>query len=382
MSIKTVVCWSDISGYMAASWRALSQQLDINLHVIAFQARTETAFVSELMAGISHDLLDLEQRNNLELIKDLVLAQSPDAIVICGWFHPTYRKLASVTEFKDIPLILAMDTPWRGALKQHFATLILKSYTKRFERVVVNGERSWQYARRLGFPSAQIMQGMCGIDFAKWSPIYDQRVQSGDWPKSFLFIGRYNEVKAVDILIEAYRAYRQQTTHPWPLVCCGQGAFDKALDAEPGIINYGFVQPSNLPDIWLQAGAFLLPSRYDPWPLALVEAAAAGLPVICTDVCGSAVEVIRSGYNGLVIPPNAREALTQALLKIHHNYDQLPTWGQRARQFAAPYAAEQWATNWRELLVELRQAGLITNDTKSEIRNQKDRARTYPDPNF
>jgi glycosyltransferase involved in cell wall biosynthesis len=53
--------------------------------------------------------------------------------------------------------------------------------------------------------------------------------------------------------------------------------------------------------IWQAAGAFLCQADLILGPLALVEAAAAGLPIICTDACGSAVEVIRPGYNGLII---------------------------------------------------------------------------------
>jgi len=106
-------------------------------------------------------------------------------------------------------------------------------------------------------------------------------------------------------------------------------------------------------DIWRNAGAFILPSRFDPWPLALVEAAAAGLPIVCTDVCGSAVEVIRSYYNGLIIPSENPEALAKALLIIHERYEELPIWGKRSQELAAAYAADIWATRWRELVFNL-----------------------------
>ena len=105
-------------------------------------------------------------------------------------------------------------------------------------------------------------------------------------------------------------------------------------------------------DIFLHAGAFLLPSRFDPWPLALVEAAAAGLPVICTNVCGSSVEVIRSGYHGLVIPANHVQSLCQAMIEIHNAYPELPEWGHRGQQLAKPYSASEWAKRWAKLLIK------------------------------
>ena len=55
----------------------------------------------------------------------------------------------------------------------------------------------------------------------------------------------------------------------------------------------GFVQPADQAAIWAEHGAFALASRYDPWPLVIVEACAAGLPVIHSEACGSAVELVR-----------------------------------------------------------------------------------------
>ena len=103
-------------------------------------------------------------------------------------------------------------------------------------------------------------------------------------------------------------------------------------------------------EVWAEAGVFVLPSRFDPWPLALVEAAAAGLPVICSDACGSAVEIVRSGYNGVRVADENTEALASALARIHDTHDALPEWGRRAQQFAMPYSAEQWAERWARML--------------------------------
>ncbi|ELS32332.1 MULTISPECIES: glycosyltransferase family 4 protein [Pseudanabaena] len=345
MSLKIVFCWSDISGYMAACWRSLQARQEIDLFVIAFQARTQTAFSDGLMQGIPCRLLGLQERNDTKLIKELISQQNPDAIVLCGWFHHPYRQLAFAKNLQNIPLIMGMDTPWWGNWKQHLAPWILRSYLKQMAHVVVTGERSWQYAYRLGIPLENISLGLYGIDYEAYAPLLAARRRS-PWPRSFLFVGRYSHDKAIDLLATAYRLYRSQVGDPWDLVCCGQGDLESHLQDQVGITNRGFVQPAAMTDIWLKAGALVLPSRFDPWPIALVEAAAAGLAIICTQVCGSAVEVIRSEYNGIIIPPDRPEALAASLLTIHNHYNELAIWGTRSQDLAQPYRSEIWAQRW------------------------------------
>ncbi|MBU7587118.1 MAG: glycosyltransferase family 4 protein [Nostoc sp. TH1S01] len=311
MTLKVVFCWTDISGYMAACWRALHKVSEIDIFVVAFQARTETAFSDQLMQGIPCRLLDIQERLDTNLIKRLVSAQSPDVLVLCGWLHKPYRQLAFASEFQKTGIVMTMDTPWWGTWKQYLAPCFLRSYLQRINSVVVAGERSWQYAMHLGINSGNIVRGVYGIDYDAWSPLFSQRLQY-QWPRSFLFVGRYVSVKAVDVLVEAYQIYRSQVSNPWTLVCCGQGPLESLLQDKPGIENRGFLQPAEMRAVWQSAGAFILPSRFDPWPLALVEGAAAGLPIICTDVCGSAVEVIRPWYNGLMIPKENAQALAKS----------------------------------------------------------------------
>ena len=334
---------------MAACWRALNNSDEVEVFVIAFKALTETAFGDRLMQDIPCRLLDLEERQDVHAIEQLVISERPDVVVVCGWLHQPYCKLVSVAGLQHTAFVMGMDTPWQDNLRQRLAPLVLRSYLQRMDRVVVTGERSWQYARHLGIESERIERGLYGIDYKSWVPLWEKRSQV-EWPRSFLFIGRYIPVKAIDVLVQAYQDYRDRVDDPWDLVCCGQGDHKSQLAGQPGIIDCGFMQPSEMKSIWQSAGAFILPSRFDPWPLAIVEAAAAGLPIICTDVCGSAVEVVRSWYNGLVIPAENSVSLTQALLTFHEHHAELPLWGKRSQELAAPYATSVWVDRWQALL--------------------------------
>ncbi|MDJ0696296.1 glycosyltransferase family 4 protein [Mastigocoleus sp. MO_188.B34] len=352
MKTKVIFCWSDISGYMAACWQTLNNLPDIDVFVIAFKSNTETAFSDQLMQDIPCQLLDLQERQDATLIKHLVLRERPDVLVLCGWLHKPYCQLAFASELHEVVKVMGMDTPWWGTLKQYLAPFVLRPYLQQISRVVVAGERSWQYARCLGVKTTNIMRGLYGVDFNALSPLYVKRVENY-WPRSFLFVGRYAQVKALDLLTQAYKLYREKVSKPWNLICCGKGPLASQLEGKPGIDNQGFVQPAQMQDIWQSAGAFILPSRFDPWPLALVEAAAAGLPIICTDVCGSAVEMIRPYYNGLMIPSEDPEALAKALLCIQQYYEELPVWGKRSQELATAYGADIWARRWQEMINEI-----------------------------
>ena len=361
---KVVFCWSDISGYMAACWRALNESAEVDVFVIAFQALTETAFGDRLMQGIPCKLLDLQERQDSIQIEQLVLSERPDVVVVCGWLHQPYCKLVTATDLQNTAFVMGMDTPWKDNLRQRLAPLVLRSFLQRMDRVVVTGERSWQYAKRLGIAADRIDRGLYGIDYNSWVPLLEKRSQA-DWPRSFLFIGRYIPVKAIDLLVQAYQDYRDLVEDPWDLVCCGQGELKSQLVDKPGIIDRAFLQPSEMESVWQSAGAFILPSRFDPWPLAIVEAAAAGLPIICTDVCGSGVEVVRPWYNGLVIPEENTKSLTQALLTFHQRHAELPVWGKRSQELAAPYATGIWVDRWQALLQTAVNTQLISKSSRS-----------------
>ena len=99
------------------------------------------------------------------------------------------------------------------------------------------------------------------------------------------------------------------------------------------------------------ADAFVLPTLYDPFSNAAVEALACGLPVVTTFQCGAA-ELIRSGENGAVCNALDESALTRALLEVTR-LDPLAT-RVRARAAVAHLGIEATARQllalYRELL--------------------------------
>jgi len=354
--VRIVICWSQISGYMAACWRAMVKRCP-DIQIVAFksgQHGTNAAFADEVIQGLPIQLLDADERANQALIESRVIEHRPDVVIVPGWLHQPYMHLLHHPSLSSARFIMGMDTPWKGTWRQRMARLKLGWYLERADRVVVAGERSWQYATFLHVPEGKLRRGVYGIDYQNLSGLYDRRLQlPGGWGRNFLYSGRYTHVKGIDVLVDAYMRYRRNVSNPWSMVCCGQGELSYLLTAREGITNHGFVQPWQTGDLYTTSGVFVMASRYDPWPLALVEGCAAGLPILCTESCGSAVELVRSHYNGITVGTEDAGYLAWGMQWMHEHRDQLPQMGARSRGFAAPYSAELWAQRWLDMCQEV-----------------------------
>ena len=352
--MKIMYCGADISGYAAACWSALAQRDDVDVLFLARYSGTggDTAFGSDLMHGIPCRLLSPAEFANADLVKELVVSHAPDVVFISGWCFKSYRSLLKSEALKSCRFVMGMDTPRQYTWRQLCARFLLRSYLRRMDAVIVPGERSWQYARYLGVEERKIHRGVYGFDVKNFNLCHKRRAKQ-EWPKRFLFVGRYSPVKGLDVLIQAYRKYRGSVSGPWSLTCCGKGELFSLLQGEPGVTDRGFVPPAQQPEVFAEHGAFILPSRYEPWGIVLGEACASGMPVICTQACGSAVELVRPYFNGLMCATDDVDSLAEQMVWMHEHYGELPSMGEQAMAFAAPYSAEMWANRLYHMAKEV-----------------------------
>jgi glycosyltransferase involved in cell wall biosynthesis len=340
--MKVTYCWMEPSGYLTACVSELSRRPDVEVSLMTWETAAVAPFAGLENRGVRSRVLTRAERDDPAVVARAVCETNPDVVVISGWAHRPYVRLLDEPSLRHAKFAMTADTPLRFDWRQRLARLKIGRLLRRVDAIVVPGERGYQLMRYWGVPAAKVTQRLYCIDYRGFAGAAESRfAASRDWPRRFLFVGRYLPIKAVDVLVEAYARYRDQVAEPWPLVTCGTGPLQNLLTA-PGIEDRGFVQPADLPGVFLEAGAFLLPSRSDAWGQAIVEAAAAGLPVVCSQGCGAA-ETVKDFHNGFVVPVGDAAALARAMRWLHEHHGLLPHMGRRAQEVAAAFSAECWA---------------------------------------
>ena len=351
--LRVVFCWAEASGYMAACWRALAARPGIDVHIIypaqIFKGQ-HNRFHHEL-AGLSSEMFDAHAPDIESWLVEAVVRQRPDVVVVCGWIYRPYLRVVRSPRLRHVGMVMGMDSPWRGSITQRLARLRLGPTIDRCDLVITAGERSATYARMLAVPESKIRTGYYGFDYARFGAIARSR-QAGAWPRQFLFVGRYVPQKDLGTLAAGYARYRQLVDNPWGLTCCGEGREGERISDQPGITDIGFKSPAELPEVLRTHGAFVLASRFEPWGVVIAEAAASGLPLLCTTACGAGVDLLRPYYNGLTVAPQDVEGLARAMRWVHEHESELHQMGARSHQIAEAFSAESWAVRWQQYLLD------------------------------
>jgi glycosyltransferase involved in cell wall biosynthesis len=151
-------------------------------------------------------------------------------------------------------------------------------------------------------------------------------------------LARLARQKGLDVLLQALPAVRA-AVGPVTLTICGEGpegpelaALADRLGVADAVYFPGVVEDV-APRLAL-AEVFVLPSRYEGMPFALLEAMAAGLPVVASAVPGN-TNVVRDGLDGLLVPPEDPAALAAAITRLLREPDLAARLGPAARGRAA-----------------------------------------------
>lgn len=150
-------------------------------------------------------------------------------------------------------------------------------------------------------------------------------------------VGRLVPVKGYDVLISAVQKVSSQIPQLFCLIV-GEGECKEELSAQisgTGLENrvrlVGYYDRQNAMSILKSSDIFVMPSRYEGTPIALLEAAALARPILATST-GGIPELVKNEEHALLVPPGDPTALAEGLLKLALDRDYAQTLGQNAQQ--------------------------------------------------
>lgn len=140
------------------------------------------------------------------------------------------------------------------------------------------------------------------------------------YPMHLLFVGELIELKGLPLLLDALASLGRSDIALHLVGSGPQEAELRALADQLGIATdvyfHGYRQKPELPRYYAMADALVFPSLKDVFGLVMVEAAAAGLPVIGSSLAGGSVDVVRPGETGMIVDPRDRASFARALAAL------------------------------------------------------------------
>lgn len=261
----------------------------------------------------------------------------PDAVGVGGWHEPAFWLALAYCGARRVPLLVWIESTARDTRSDAAPVRLARSAMIRGAAgAFVPGIASRDYARSLGVPEHRIGVAPNSVD-----PLFERAAvdRSGRESCTFLYAGRLDAEKGLDVLLHAFTAV------PGELVIVGSGTEEDRLRAlaSDHVRFAGPVDRDELVPLYADADVFVLPSRSEPWGMVLNEAAAAGLPLVATEEVGAARDLIEDGVNGFVVPAGDEDALAEALRRLAVDPAFRAAAGKRSRELAGRFTPEAWA---------------------------------------
>jgi glycosyltransferase involved in cell wall biosynthesis len=306
-------------GYTLSTLKVIKSK-GFNVHLIHWDKKKLTPFEIDDNLGI-----DIYPKSNYTYnsLKNLVDKINPDLVYVSGWQDKDYLKICYNLRKKKIKIAVGFDDQWNGTIKQKFASILgyLGFFKLFYSHAWISGFNQFEYAKRLGFKKVDIIYDLLSADFSLFQKAFDLSHQNKtqSYPHRFLFVGRFEKIKGIDILLNAWNSI--ENYKGWELCLIGSGSYKINTNNYKNLIVKDFLQPDLLVKEIANCGFFILPSKFEPWGVVVHEFAAAGLPLLLTYSVGAASTFLIPGFNGYILKNNNIKDLTDILIKVINTND-------------------------------------------------------------
>lgn len=259
-------------------------------------------------------------------------AYAPDSVLVYGWAFKSHLNILRYYKGK-IPVLFRGDSTLldkAGFLASLKRTIFLRWIYRYVDYALYTGKSNCAYYKKAGLKEKQLVFSPHAIDNARFTCASAECKSAASVLRSklniqqneilFLFAGKIEAKKDPIGLAEAFmNAGFSNNAH---LLFVGNGELESALKAScsssANIHFLDFQNQSAMPYVYEASNVFVLPSKGpgETWGLAVNEAMANGKPVIVSDKCGCAADLVKQGENGYVFEAGNIAMLAGFLKKI------------------------------------------------------------------
>jgi glycosyltransferase involved in cell wall biosynthesis len=249
------------------------------------------------------------------------------------FFSRTFRRVPTMIDFDSTPRQIDQmaaynsavdpqplaDFKWRLTRDMMRSATLLQAWSRWAKQSAVDD---------YGIAADKIVVNPPGVNLRFWQPNRALRDSSPQQPRKVLFVGGDFRRKGGALLLEWYKSQH-------PSRCELHIVTREQVEASPGMYVYNNVQANSaqLVRLYQSSDLFVLPSLGECFGIATIEAMAAGLPVIASDVGGTA-DIIEPGRNGFIVPGNDLVMLSQAIEMILKDAERRERMGIQSRLLA------------------------------------------------
>ena len=252
------------------------------------------------------------------------LNNSYDLIIIGAHSSPSEKLAIEYMKLRKIPYLLNIDGVLLLSRKKDKKKTLKQHFFQGAEAYLVTGANTKNFLTYYGVLPQNIFiypfTSLFARDIEKRIPTKNEKEEAKKklgikGKKIILTAGRFVEAKGHELLIRMSRDLSSDIS----IYILGDNPTDeykrlcKQYGVESKIHFPGFKKKEELAEYYKAADVFVLPSRFEPWGLVINEAMSLGLPVIASDVCNAADEMIEDGVSGYILPSDTVEGWAEKI---------------------------------------------------------------------
>jgi len=319
-------------------------------------------------------------------LSSLLRKKELDAVILLiGYRYLSFWIALVAAKLNGIPVIFGTDASeisarhggrWRSSIKRwlwprvfNLADIItvtsirgvrlMESLGFRRDRIVLTPyvvDNDWWTLRAAGTDRAAARR-LCGVPEA--APVV-------------LFCAKLQPWKRPHDLLRAFAAANVQDSH---LIFAGDGPLRKDLEEQAislglhGQVHFmGFLNQTQLPDVYRASNLMVLPSEYEPFGVVVNEAMLCSCPVVLSDHVGAGEDLVTAGQNGFIFPVGNIDVLAGILRDLLPDCARLKTLGEAAQTRMSSWSPAQSI----DAMVEAMESAIRRRSTRPSVFSRKD----------